>query len=99
MGKQFSSLLSRDARFWPSGDQNEVPRYISAKGNNGPTTPPRRRLSDKLDHLVDDAKRAGDASVAAQILSLLEGTRQRTRDQIEWERRIPEAPQKVPEQP
>ncbi len=99
MVKQLSSLVSRDARLWASGDQNEVPRYISAKGNNGPAFLQRRRLSDKLDRLVDDAERFGDASVATQLLSVLEGTRRRSRDRIERERRVPEDPQRTPEQP
>ena len=99
MAKQLSSLVSRDARLWPSGDQNEVPRYISAKGDNGPAIPPRRRLSDRLDRLVDDAVRFGDALVATQLLSVLEGTRRRSRDQIERDRRTSEARPRMPEQP
>ena len=99
MVKQLSSLVSKDARLWASGDQNEVPRYISAKGNNGSAIPQRRRLSDKLDRLVDDAERFGDASIATHLLSVLEGTRRRSRDQIERERRAPEAPQRTPGQP
>ena len=99
MAKQLSSLVSRDARLWSSGDQNEVPRYISAKGNNGPAISQRRRLSDRIDRLVDDAERFGDALVATQLLSVLERTRRRSRDQIERERRTSEVSHRMPEQP
>lgn len=95
MVKRLSSLVSRDARLWAPGERLEVPKYISAKEDSGPDVPLRRRLSDKLGRLVDDAERVGNASIATQLLTVLEGTRRRSRNSIEKERRTPEGPRRM----
>ena len=98
MLKQRSSLISRDAALTAPAAQDEVARYVSAKQNHGPTGQQRRRLSDKLEKLVDEAKRVGDAATVTQVRGVLAGALRRSRNHIGPDRRAPEVPDGAAEQ-
>ena len=91
MRKQRKWLSHRGAALMAPSEQRRVDRYVPPEPVNCPTTEQRRRLADRLQSLLGDARRCADVEAAGQIQHILEGLRQRARGGVGHDRREPHA--------
>jgi hypothetical protein len=87
MPKQRKWLILRGASLMAPSEHRRVERYVPPGPVNCPTTQQSRRLADRLETLLGDARQCADVEAAGQIQHILEGLRQRTRGRAGHDRR------------
>ena len=91
MPKPRKWLILRGASLMAPSEHRRVERYVPPEPVNCPTTQQNRRLADKLQSLLGDARQCADVEAAGQIQHILEGLRQRARGRTGHDRRVPHA--------
>jgi len=91
MPRQRKWLILRGVSLMAPSEQRRVDRYVPPEPGTCPTARQHRRLADRLQSLLGDARQCADVEAADQIQHILEGLRQRGRGGAGHDRRGPHA--------
>ncbi len=84
-------LILRGASLMAPSEQRRVDRYVPPAPTDGPSNGQQRRLADRLQGLLGDARRHADVEAEDQIQHILERLRRRARGGAGQDRRAQHA--------